>query len=84
MDKSKYLEEKKKKLGIYKALFATDDGKFVLDDLRKAFGDRISFVRGDAHETAFREGQRDVYLRIKTLIETDLGKYLGEKHGSKD
>lgn len=82
MDREKYIEIKKEQVSTYQSLFSTKDGKFVLEDLRKAFGDRPSFVPGDPHLTAFNEGQRDVYLRIKKLLETDLPKFTEGKHGS--
>ena len=53
-------------------LFSTDTGKRVLDELKLAFWDRLSYVQGDTHETARREGQRDVYLRIANLVDRGL------------
>lgn len=53
----------------YAAVFDTVNGRAVLEDLRVSFGDRRSFVEGDPHSTAFREGQRDVYLAILDLLD---------------
>jgi F420-0:gamma-glutamyl ligase len=52
----------------YQRVFSDDDGRRVLEDLRRSYGDRRSFVDGDALATAFREGQRDVYLAVQDLI----------------
>lgn len=72
----KYLDIKKEQVATYQALFNTNDGKFVLEDLRKFFGDRPSFVVGDSYQTAYNEGQRYMYLRIKKILEMDLGKLI--------
>jgi len=58
----------------YSAAFESVSGKKVLEDMRKSFGDRLSYQKGDPYETAFREGQRDVYLRILYLMELATGK----------
>lgn len=70
--KKPYNQVKIEQVTMYQTLFATPEGEFVLKDLRRAFGDRPSFVDGDSHLTAYNEGQRDVYLRIKKLLEMDL------------
>lgn len=80
----KYLDIKKEQVAIYQALFNTKDGKFVLEDLRKAFGDRPSFVVGDAYQTAYNEGQRDIYLRIKRILGMDLGKLIERSKKTND
>ena len=54
-------------LRAYRDTFESVDGRVVLDDLRKAFGNRLSFTQ-DPYITAFREGQRDVLLRVEHLI----------------
>ena len=51
----------------YANTFGTDSGKRVLDDLEKSFGGSC-YTKGDPHDTAYREGQRDVLMRIKELI----------------
>jgi|TARA_R110002124_G_scaffold66956_2_gene181964 hypothetical protein len=52
----------------YKACFATNDGKIVLDDLEQRFGLwRTSYVP-DSDETAFREGQRDAVVFIHNTM----------------
>jgi len=52
----------------YKDCFESPAGIKVLDDLRRAYGMRESYVVGDSHETARREGERAVYLRILNMI----------------
>jgi hypothetical protein len=39
----------------------------VLDDLEASFGGSC-YTKGDSHDTAFREGQREVLLRIRQMI----------------
>jgi hypothetical protein len=41
----------------------------VLDDLRRTVGKRLSYTKGDPYATAFREGERALFLRIETLVE---------------
>lgn len=48
----------------YAVCFGSETGRRVLKELKSQFGDRMSYTRGDSHETAFMEGQRSVYLRI--------------------
>ena len=61
-----------KTVACYKEVFGSGAGKVVFDDLQKSFHNRISHVRGDSHETAFKEGQRSAFLRIKYMVETKL------------
>lgn len=51
----------------YARVFSTVEGRLVLDDLRLSYGDRRSFD-SDPYVTAFREGQRDVYLAVCDLL----------------
>jgi hypothetical protein len=53
---------------VYLRLFSTPDGQIVLEDFRKSFGDRRSFVENDALTTAFKEGERNVYLAVLDLL----------------
>ena len=72
MDKE-YLENKKNEIiGMahdYEGAFGTESGIRVLDDLKKSFYNRRSHVRGDSHETAFRDGQRDVVRKIIKFLD---------------
>ena len=55
---------------IYRAVFTTDDGTKVLDDLKKRFGlYKSTHVSGDPHESAFYEGQRNAMLIILRMLE---------------
>jgi len=56
---------------IYRKVFSSGLGKTVLEDLRRSYGDRSSFIPGDPYGTHFREGQRGVYLDIIAMIEQD-------------
>ena len=51
----------------YANTFGTDSGLRVLADLEISFGGSC-YTKGDPHDTAYREGQRDVLTRIKELI----------------
>ena len=51
----------------YADCFGSISGGKVLDDLRKAYQLRESYTKGDPYETARREGERAVYLRILNM-----------------
>lgn len=48
----------------YLLAFAREHGLKVLKELKTDFYDRPSYVTGDPYETAKREGERAVILRI--------------------
>ena len=54
----------------YQSTFDTKEGKRVLDDLKSAYYHRGSYQK-DPYETAFREGQRSVIIRIINLMKED-------------
>ncbi|MCJ7443274.1 MAG: hypothetical protein MUO26_01865, partial [Methanotrichaceae archaeon] len=47
--------------------FGTSAGKRVLEDLEKSFGGEC-YVRGDLYETLHRSSNRDLLVRIQTMI----------------
>jgi hypothetical protein len=49
-------------------LFNSKTGERILANMKVAYGDRISFNK-DPYETAFKEGQRSIYLEIKNVVE---------------
>ena len=51
-------------------LFSSKTGERILANMKVAYGDRISFST-DPYETAFKEGQRSIYLEIKNVVEKD-------------
>jgi len=51
----------------YKQCFSSAAGEKVLEDLNASYGNRISFS-SDPYATAFKEGQRSLYLRILSMI----------------
>lgn len=53
----------------YKAVFTSDDGKFILEDLGLRFCEHSSTFSTDPYETAYREGQRTVVLFIKSMLQ---------------
>ena len=52
----------------YGLTYTSDTGSRVLEDMEKSYGQRISFVAGDAYLTAYQEGQRSVLLAIKDIL----------------
>ena len=54
-------------VSAYGSVFLSDQGQRVLDDLEASFGGSC-YTKGDSHDTAFREGQREVLLRIRQMI----------------
>jgi len=51
----------------YKQCFTSPAGEKVLEDLEAAYGNRISFS-SDPYATAYKEGQRSLFLRILAMI----------------
>lgn len=48
---------------MYYRIFQEDrDGQAIFDEMAGLFYDRPSYVKGDPHETAYREGQRSVVM----------------------
>ena len=61
--------DERRRRADYRAAFGSEAGRRVLADLaRFAHMGHPSYVRGDAMETAFREGERNVVLRILALL----------------
>ena len=60
-------EELKDIKKIYLSTFASMEGETVLADLQSAYYRRSSFSK-DPYETAYREGQRSVIIRILNLL----------------
>ncbi len=54
----------------YRGTFNTQEGERVLADLTSAYYHRSSFSK-DPYETAFKEGQRAVIVRILNLLKED-------------
>lgn len=78
MAQKKIAPEKKylAKVSDYKNVFTSAQGKRVLEDLcRNHFVFSTSFVKGDPYESARREGERLVVLRILTHLQIDLLKF---------
>ncbi len=51
----------------YADCFGTREGLKVLEDLKSAYQLRESYTKGDPYETARKEGERSVYLRIISM-----------------
>lgn len=68
-----------KKLDItsdYKTVFTSEAGKRVLWDIMRNSFVLASTYCDNPHETALREGQRNVALRILSVLQTDEKKLL--------
>ena len=52
----------------YKALFNTDDGQIVLDDLQRRFHIHSLVHAERCCDSAFNDGQRSVVLMIQSLM----------------
>jgi len=65
---------------MYRTVFGSDAGRKVLEDLEKTHHIHTpTFQHGDNQEVALiREGERITVLRIKGIIDSDLGKYIEE------
>jgi hypothetical protein len=63
-------KELKQLKGNYQTTFNTKEGEQTLADLESAYYRRGSFLK-DPYETAYREGQRSVIIRIKNLMKED-------------
>lgn len=70
--------ESLKKLAMdYQATFGAPTAEAVLEDLAVfCKHNRVTFVVDDPHgrESAFREGRREVYLRIQELLRLEIDK----------
>jgi hypothetical protein len=53
----------------YKITFGSDEGKRILDDLKKrSHFYNTTHVKGDSHESAFYEGQRSLVVFIENIL----------------
>jgi hypothetical protein len=69
----------------YKRVFSTPDGERVLEHLCKvSFVFDTSYVSGDSHETAHREGQRRLVLSILRFMERDPRELLKRLEGNEN
>lgn len=57
----------------YTSTFLGGAGEKVLRDLEERFSNRSSFVPGDPYHTSIKEGHREVYLHIQTMMRLGLG-----------
>ena len=52
----------------YQRVFKSEDGETVLEDLEKRCNVHNTSFSNDPHETSYREGQTQVVLFIKSII----------------
>lgn len=55
----------------YRNVFKTKEGEMVLHDLMKVHHVMSTSFTGDATQVIFREGERNVLLRIMGILKTD-------------
>ena len=67
-------EEKRRRVVLaYQNVFASDDGKLVLEDLaRQLFANKQTYIGGIPDASAFNQGMREAFLWIRGRIDTDL------------
>lgn len=63
----------------YQNVFSSDEGQIVLEDLEKAHYFHRSTVDPVPHLMAEHEGERNVVLRIHTILRTQPGQITSEK-----
>lgn len=68
----------------YLSCFTSSSGQRVLEDMKKSYSDRSSYVTGDPYETAYNEGQRSVYLSILFLMEEAKNPKKRQEQGSEE
>lgn len=56
------------RIKLYQSVFAGPNGKAVLDDLMKNHHILSNTFTGDANQTIFNEGERNVVLRIMSIL----------------
>jgi len=71
-NQKKAVERSHAKVMDYKNTFTTEHGKKVLHDLMNAHGMLSSTYREASHDMAYREGERNVILRIFSILKTDM------------
>jgi hypothetical protein len=59
----------KDKADLFRAVFTTPNGKKVYKELESELNRDSIFVKGDALETAYKLGQRDAFIYIKSFVE---------------
>jgi hypothetical protein len=67
----KKLSSKKDTIQSYQRLFASEDGIRVMKDLMKSCHFYDTTFTGDVYESAYKEGERSVILRIMRTIKLD-------------
>jgi len=71
MNKTQYVLEQIRRTKAYQAVFETDNGKLVLEDLKSFCGFENCSVceqNPNSLQTHFNEGKRRVFLRILSQI----------------
>ena len=66
------MKQYREKQNRYKRLFESEDGKQVLEDLRRYCFVRNTTYNDHAHRMAFNEGLRAAFLHIDNFINLDL------------
>ena len=73
------VEERARLQELYRRVFDTDDGRKVLEHMCKTcFAFETTFTPGQPDVTAFKEGQRHLFLMIVRFIERDDLRYVAE------
>ena len=66
-------DQVRKTIAAYKALFESQEGQLVLDDLSKqCYEKAVTFVDQNPTGSAFNEGKRFVLLHVRSMMSTKL------------
>jgi hypothetical protein len=80
-------QERAERIRAYKRFFESDDGRLILNDLKRSCHFYTTTMDGNPQELAYKEGERSVVLRILRTISTDpaeLEKILNEQDNRKE
>lgn len=76
MGKELHARKKLEVIEAYQAVFRSPNGEIVLKDLMKIHHVLSNTFNGDANQTIFKEGERNVVLRILSLLNMDAANLL--------
>jgi len=69
----------KKNAEIIASIFESGNGPKAMEILVDMYFNKKSYTKGDTHETAYKEGQRDVVRYLVSMYEQGIGQKLPPK-----
>lgn len=73
---SELAKQSSQRVQAYHKCFSGPDGALVLNDLMRVHSVLNSTFTGNVNETLLKEGERNVVLRILTILKTNPNKFL--------